>query len=81
MKKDCPGCDKGKHPTVIMPCNVCELVDNDTTAKRVKYCDLCKAYICADHWKDAPARIEAATKTIVQKVKKRFKKRENETTA
>ncbi len=27
-------------------CRVCELIDNDTTLKEVKYCELCKAYIC-----------------------------------
>lgn len=43
-----------------MVCRVCELVNGDTTVKKVCYCNLCQAYICKEHTKDIAARGEAA---------------------
>jgi hypothetical protein len=43
-------------------CDVCRLVDYDTTPKLCNYCGLCDAYICegcAGNW---PRRIKAAFK-------------------
>ena len=69
----CKNCGTN-HPDVRMPCKVCELADNDTTVKRVRYCDTCKAYICADHWDDYIARGIAITKNLIREIKKKLKK-------
>ena len=54
----CTGC--GNNSNVLMPCRVCELIDNDSTPKRVKYCNLCGAYICKDDETNVLRRAKAA---------------------
>jgi len=71
-----PGCGGNCKWNHIMPCKVCELNNNDSTPKKVCWCDLCKAYICKEHINDAPERIIAVVKTIVKKVFSRKKKTE-----
>jgi hypothetical protein len=75
----CKDCNKEKFDT-NNPCKVCELVENDTTLKRCKWCGDCKAYICERHWGDAFARIQAAIKTVVQKVTRKRKAKSNDIT-
>lgn len=49
-------------------CRVCELIDNDTTLKEVKYCELCKAYICKQCEPNLLKRGKAAIKEQYEKV-------------
>lgn len=42
MSKGC--CEKGS--TVMAPCRCCQLVDQDHTAKSVRYCNLCGVMLC-----------------------------------
>ena len=46
--KNCnsPGCVGDCKSEIYMPCEVCSLVHNDNSVKKVFYCDVCKAYIC-----------------------------------
>lgn len=42
-------CTKSSGSPVLIEervCDVCKLVDNDTTVKRCEYCTLCKSWIC-----------------------------------
>lgn len=54
---NCKNCD---WSSTRMPCEVCRLIDGDATPKPACHCKTCGAYICQDHWNDAPARIHAA---------------------
>ncbi len=68
-----PECKKCKWGTIKMPCRVCELNENDSTAKFVCYCGVCGAYICQRHWGwNTPlARVQAAVKdTLAQTIEK-----------
>lgn len=61
--KDCTG----KFADIRHTCAVCELVNNDSSIKRVRYCDECKVYICEAHWKDYISRGIAAIKSLFTK--------------
>lgn len=54
-------------------CEVCKLVDGDSSIKRVKHCKVCKAYICADHWDDVMNRGLAAVLNVVEKLDEAIK--------
>lgn len=54
----CKSCNTGKFPHKAI-CRCCQLVDNDSTLKQVKYCKVCKVYLCRDCWGDVPKRIVA----------------------
>lgn len=50
-------CSKG---TVVMGrCRCCELLNNDTAKKEVKYCRVCKVSLCESCRKDPIRRIKA----------------------
>lgn len=54
----CANCGS-ENSDIRMPCEVCRLVNKDEAVKRVRWCDTCSAYICADHWNDITARAKA----------------------
>ncbi len=68
--KACINCEDDEYgkADVRMPCKVCELKHNDLTVKRVKWCKLCKAYICEEHRNDTIDRIQAALLNVVSNV-------------
>ena len=78
--KDCFGVEKAD---VRHTCRVCELMDNDTSIKRVKYCSLCSAYICEKHRGLSLYRVLAVLKDkkekVVEVVKRRGRKKKDET--
>jgi len=43
-------------------CDVCRLLDFDTTTKMCGYCGLCDAWICEKDNNDWPRRLRAAVK-------------------
>lgn len=49
-------------PNLERACDVCRLVDADTTVKNCGYCSLCDAWICEHCVADWPRRIKAAVK-------------------
>ena len=55
----CKTCEPDNFNTFIVTCKVCELVDNDISAKGCTYCDTCKAYICQSCYNDPIKRGKA----------------------
>lgn len=47
-------------------CDVCRLVDFDTTHKVCVYCSLCDAWICQSDFSDLKRRAIAAAKRILE---------------
>lgn len=41
-------------------CEVCKVLNNDVSIKKVSYCETCNVYICKAHHRDWGARIRAA---------------------
>lgn len=66
----CANCGRwGEDSTdTRMACRVCELIDDDVSIKRVKWCSDCKAHICQECWNDIPRRVAAFAKNVVEKV-------------
>jgi hypothetical protein len=58
------GCGKTSPERPVGPafgtCEVCARVRGDTSAKPVRYCHVCRAWICSSCAKDWPARAKAA---------------------
>lgn len=48
-------------------CDVCVRVRNDLTAKPVRYCSVCKAWLCEDCERDWWARARAAVLKLLGK--------------
>lgn len=47
-------------------CSVCALLNNDTDIKTVRYCSICKEWICKRHWSKYGDRAKAAWKKITK---------------
>jgi len=45
---------------VVQPCDVCSMLDADTTPKEVRYCSLCSAWMCQACFDDGTRRARAA---------------------
>jgi hypothetical protein len=54
----CKTCS-GSGSKIYAPCRCCQLVDSDNEHKSVRYCSLCKVYLCDACWSDIPKRIRA----------------------
>lgn len=65
----CSTCYSLDNTDVRGVCAVCEINHNDTRIKRVKYCDVCKKYICEPHRNDVISRGIAAFKNVFKKAK------------
>ena len=61
-----PNCKKCKW-NVKMPCRVHELVDGDSSVRRVCWCDTCQAYICMECWDNIPKRGLAGFGALIEK--------------
>lgn len=46
----------------LVACDVCLLLDNDSTPKDCKYCRICKAWLCAEDFKSLTRRTQAFLK-------------------
>lgn len=49
-------------------CKCCELLDSDSAIKRVWWCNVCAAYLCAPCAEDPVRRAQAATMNFGRKV-------------
>jgi len=53
-------------------CRVCQLLDNDNTIKKVKFCGFCNAHICESCEGDIGRRFEAFKKAKVGALKDKW---------
>lgn len=61
--------------TISGYCKVCQLLDDDTSIKKVTYCVVCGVYICGSCNKDLMRRWEAfLLKSGIKKKRKRSRK-------
>lgn len=58
----CTSCKNKSY--ILMPCRVCQLLDNDSIPKFVKYCTTCGAYICVADQDNLLRRAAAALKNF-----------------
>lgn len=65
----CATCNDPDSTDVRGTCAVCIENNNDSREKRVKYCKVCKQYICAAHRTDVLARGVAAFKHLFKNLK------------
>lgn len=46
-------------------CEVCRKIDGDASSKPVRYCMMCKAWICPECWGNFYRRTVAALKEVI----------------
>jgi hypothetical protein len=62
----CKNCDDCKW-NINAICRCCEIVDGNTTIKRVCWCSQCRAYLCKDCIGNYPKRAIAFVENLAQK--------------
>lgn len=68
----CTTCNDECKTIIEYVCRVCELIDGDTSIKRVCFCNDCGAYICDDCRPNLTRRALAAIGDKAEKVKEFF---------
>ncbi len=66
----------GRSETVVRHCDVCFLLEGDTTPKETKYCRWCDKFMCekcrTNHWRRAGAAVAFHMRTLLKEMRKGF---------
>lgn len=68
----CPKCDSMER--YFQACRVCDLLDDDTKKKKVRFCKICNAFICDSCFADGDRRVSAAVLNKWEQLKRLFGK-------